>query len=223
MTPQQAKVLVTDFDGTLTQHDFFHCVIDHLLTPDDLVPWQRYERGQLNHFDALAEIFARIRAPLSAVDRVLDAMQLDHRLAEDVDLLQQDGWKIVVVSNGCKWYIDRLLDRAGVCLPVLSSPGRYDPQRGLLMSLPDDSPFYRRDVGIAKDQVVEHYRHSHDTVAFAGNGRPDQAPACLVEPRFRFARQWLAEQLDQCGESYRRFECWSEVADQLLRGLSDER
>jgi 2,3-diketo-5-methylthio-1-phosphopentane phosphatase len=218
MTPRHENVLVTDFDGTMTRHDFFRCAIEQLLSPDDTEPWQRYEHGELSHFDALARIFARIRAPMEAIDRVLDSMELDERVATAVDTLHRQGWTVVVVSNGCKWYIDRLLNRIGVRLPVISNPGRYEPEQGLLMSLPEQSPFFRSDVGIAKEQVVQHYRRSGRTVAFAGDGRPDVDPALLVDSRHCFATGWLNERLDQMGHPHQRFQRWSEIAAELTEG-----
>ena len=36
-------------------------------------------------------------------------MELEPELRYGVDLLKRAGWRVVVVSNGCRWYIDCLL------------------------------------------------------------------------------------------------------------------
>ncbi len=36
------KVLVSDFDGTMTQRDFYACAVQYLLSPEDLEPWHAY-------------------------------------------------------------------------------------------------------------------------------------------------------------------------------------
>ena len=206
------KLLVTDFDGTLTRRDFFTCVVEQLLTPDDLEPWHRYEAGAITHFEALRRIFASIRAEESALEDVMGAMDLDPGLRDAIARLEDAGWEVVVVSNGCRWYIDRLLAASGVDLPVLSNPGHFDPARGLVMELPTSSPYLDPSTGIDKGAVVEDHLRRGATVAFAGDGRPDVVPALQVPPGHRFARAWLADHLRAEDHAYHGFDRWSEIA-----------
>jgi 2-hydroxy-3-keto-5-methylthiopentenyl-1-phosphate phosphatase len=209
------NVLVTDFDGTITQRDFYSCVVERLLSPEDLEPWHRYAAGEISHFEALRRIFAAIRADETALEVVMRAMAIDPALRPAVDRLRDAGWEVVIVSNGCQWYIDRLLARAGVTAPVYSNPGHFDPCAGLIMELPAESPYLDPETGISKCAVVEEHLSRRAAVAFAGDGRPDAAPALLVPPERRFARGWLAHHLDKRGHGYNPFEVWSEVARTL--------
>ena len=219
MTNKPSRVLVTDFDGTMTRRDFFECVTEQLLQPEDMEPWHRYNAGKISHFEALQTIFSKLRFDESQLQPVLDQMGLDPRLAKAVDRLRQTGWEIVVVSNGCRWYIDRLLGAVKDLLTLYTNPGTLDPAQGLLMRRPVDSPYYGEATGIDKRLVVQDFLARYDRVVFAGNGRPDVEPALLVEPANRFARGYLALELERCERIFRRFESWSEIADQLaLRG-----
>jgi 2-hydroxy-3-keto-5-methylthiopentenyl-1-phosphate phosphatase len=211
-----SRILVTDFDGTITRHDFFTCVVETLLTPDDLAPWHLYTAGGITHFEALRRIFARIRAHEAELDAVLRSMDIDPGLQGAFARLQGAGWDVIIVSNGCSWYIDRLLHAAGVAPTVLTNPGRFDPERGLIMELPASSPFFSPETGIDKRAVVEKHLRSGAVVAFAGDGRPDVAPALLVPPERRFARAWLAEHLEATGHRFRAFDRWSEIARILV-------
>ena len=211
-----SKILVTDFDGTITRHDFFTCVVETLLTPDDLAPWDLYEAGEITHFEALRRIFARIRADEAELDAVMASMDIDPGLRDGFARLDDAGWKVIVVSNGCGWYIDRLLDRAGVTATVLTNPGRFDPEHGLIMELPVSSPYFSPETGIDKRAVVAEHAQSGAVVAFAGDGRPDVAPALLVPPERRFARAWLADHLDATGHEYRGFDRWTEISRMLI-------
>ena len=65
--------------------------------------------------------------------------------------------------------------------------------------------------------VVKDALKQSNRVAFAGDGRPDLAPALLVEPRRRFAKHWLAKKLQEIGEPYQPFETWSDVANALAK------
>lgn len=201
----------------MTQHDFFELVRTKWPSPPESDPWNRYVAGELTHFEALAEIFANIRTEEAVLIELIESMELDPRLSEAVEELREKGWHIEVASAGCAWYIDRLLGGAGVSLKVHASPGTFDPEHGLRMTLPLESKFLSRSTGIDKLAVVKNAMATSDVVAFAGDGRPDLQPALLVKPELRFARGWLAETLMQRGETFRPFERWSEIADELVR------
>ena len=38
------KILVSDFDGTMTQHVFYSCAVKYVLSVEDLKPWHVYTR-----------------------------------------------------------------------------------------------------------------------------------------------------------------------------------
>lgn len=211
------KILVSDFDGTMTERDFFWVALDRL--PAGAVePWERYEQGLKSHFAALAEIFATLRIDQQELDVILEEMQLDSGLAEVVERLRLSGWLLVIASAGCEFYIQRILLKAGVKAVVHANPGEFVSGQGLFMKSPFQSPFYTATTGIDKGAVVRHYLQQGLQVAFAGDGRPDLAPALLVPPELRFARGWLADELERQSEPFVRFERWREVAKRLWGG-----
>ncbi|MCR9202391.1 MAG: HAD-IB family phosphatase [Planctomycetaceae bacterium] len=212
-----AKRLITDFDGTMARNDFYACAVDLLLQPEDLAPFEEYAAGRISHFEALQQILGRIRATDRQMQETMDAMQFDPRAGAAVADLSAGGWDVQVVSNGCSWYIERLLQQYAVTVEVLTNPGTYSPEGGLQIELPRGSPFFDERVGISKAAVVRAALANGDCheVAFAGDGRPDLEPALLVQPQFRFARGWLAETLTQQGEPFQPFEVWSEIATVL--------
>jgi 2-hydroxy-3-keto-5-methylthiopentenyl-1-phosphate phosphatase len=53
--------LITDFDGTLTRHDFFRLAVERLLPAGVPDYWQEYLAGRLTHFQAMQAYYAAIR------------------------------------------------------------------------------------------------------------------------------------------------------------------
>jgi 2,3-diketo-5-methylthio-1-phosphopentane phosphatase len=206
------KVLITDFDGTMTARDFYSCAVEFLLTPEDLKPWNAYTKHEITHFEALRRIFERIRATDSEMGQVLQAMQFDPLAATAVERMNDCGWGVLVVSNGCGWYIDRIFQQYNLSLELHANSGEYSPEHGLQMQLPRDSPFFAEEYGISKGAVVRNAIKSHRKVAFAGDGRPDLEPALMVPSGLRFARGWLAGALAERGEAFIGFETWSEIS-----------
>jgi 2,3-diketo-5-methylthio-1-phosphopentane phosphatase len=208
------KILVSDFDGTMTRRDFFQLVNENLL-PDDMPDyWGQYLEGKITHFEALQSIFGSVTAGEAALTKLVSQMDLDPDLKSEVDALRADGWAVVVASAGCDWYIRKLLVEAGVSIEAHSNPGSIEDGR-LLMKLPTGSDFYSGETGIDKVGVVFSAMARAGTVAFAGDGRPDLAPSLLVPASLRFARGVLAEELTELGQGFRPFDRWSEVSRAL--------
>jgi 2-hydroxy-3-keto-5-methylthiopentenyl-1-phosphate phosphatase len=209
-------ILVSDFDGTMTRRDFFQIALEHLLPADIPNYWDDYLSGRRTHFETLQVIYGSIRADEAAVRAVLPLTELDPDLGRWARELQARGWRIIVASAGCDWYIRQLLQQQGLDLEVYSNPGRFEPGRGLVMTLPVDSPFLSPTHGIDKAAIVQHALRSELPVAFAGDGYPDIDAALLVPANLRFARAALAESLQRQKLPFRPFQRWSEVAQALL-------
>lgn len=213
---QTRGILLTDFDGTLTRRDFYDVVLQRYPEIAAHAYWERYTRGEMTHFQAMQAIYGELRATPEEMADILRALELDPNLPDAVWRLEQEGWDIIVVSGGCEWYIRSLLDAVGVSLEIHSNPGTFDPDRGLQLRLPEGSPYFSPTIGVDKAAAVRAALTRASRVAYAGDGRPDLSAALLVEPRLRFARGWLAGELQGRGEGYRAFERWSQIADLLL-------
>ena len=210
-----SRILVTDFDGTLTERDFFQLVTEQLLPDNTPDYWGQYLRREITHFEALQSIFGSVRVGEARLLEVVKQMKLEPGLRDLVRRLNQAGWQIKVASAGCRWYIDRLLGEAGVDLEVHANSGSIEHDR-LWMTLPTDSPFFHPEIGIDKPGIVRDALRRATVVAFAGDGRPDLPAALLVPPHLRFARAMLAAELTARHETFVPFTRWSEVAEHLL-------
>ena len=211
------KILVSDYDGTITDRDFYSVLAERYIpagTPDY---FGRYREGRITHFEAMAAYFAFAPSDEQQLEELLAASQPDPDLGTAAALLQRAGWELFVVSAGSSWYVERVLGRAGVAATVYSNPGRVEDGRGLVLErLDPSSPFHSAAVGVDKSAVVRHAIRLAETVAFAGDGPPDLEPALLVRPELRFARGFLADALRERGEAFRPFTRWSEVARELV-------
>jgi 2-hydroxy-3-keto-5-methylthiopentenyl-1-phosphate phosphatase len=211
-------ILVSDFDGTMTKYDFYDLVCREFPDISAKGFWQQYEEGRITHFEALRSIFASIRIQEDRLLRIVQSMAIEPRLAEALSLLDKKGWKVIIASSGCDWYIKHLLKDIPVSVDIYANPGKFIPDEGLVMRLPVTSPFFSADIGINKMAVVRDALQKSACVAFAGDGRPDLAPALIVPPQRRFAKHLLAKQLREIGEAFRPFENWVEVAEYLVKG-----
>jgi 2,3-diketo-5-methylthio-1-phosphopentane phosphatase len=210
------KIFVSDYDGTITDKDFYSLLAERYVPVDTPDYFAQYREGRITHFEAMAAYFAFAPTEEQQVEELIAATGADPDLGSSAALLRRAGWELWVVSAGCSWYIDRVLRRAGVAATVYSNPGRMENGRGLVLKeLDPSSPYHSASVGVDKSAVVRHALQIAETVAFAGNGPPDFQPALLVRPDLRFARGFLAEALRERGEAFRPFSRWSEIARKL--------
>ena len=210
-------VLVSDFDGTMTRHDFYRLAIASLLPPDTPDYWAEYRTGVITHFEALRSYFAAIRASEDEVLAVVKQMDLDVNLPTAVESLRGAGWSVVITSAGCDWYIRRLLATAGVDVEIHANPGRFEAGKGLVMEMPTGSAYWSPTLGVDKARVVSRCVSEGKTVAFAGDGYPDAEAARLVPAGLRFARGDLAAVFRSESSPFNAFETWSDIADTLLQ------
>ncbi|HEY7335590.1 MAG TPA: HAD-IB family phosphatase [Bryobacteraceae bacterium] len=210
------KIFVSDYDGTITDKDFYSLLAERYIPADTPDYFLQYRKGQITHFEAMAAYFAFAPTEEQQLEELLAASQADPDLGPSAALLQRAGWELLVVSAGSSWYVERVLRRAGVAAIVYSNPGRLENGRGLVLEKFDpSSPYHSASVGVDKSAVVRHALHVAETVAFAGDGPPDLQPALLVRPDLRFARGFLADALRERGEAFRPFSRWSEIAREL--------
>jgi len=210
------KILVSDYDGTITDKNFYSLLAERYVPADTPDYFAQYREGRMSHFEAMAAYFAFAPTEEQRLEELLAASQADPDLGVSAALLRRSGWELWVVSAGSSWYVERVLSRAGVAATIYSNPGRMENGRGLVLEkLDPSSPYYSASLGVDKSAVVLHALHIAETVAFAGDGPPDLQPALLVRPGLRFARGFLAEELRARGEVFQPFSRWSEIAREL--------
>jgi len=209
------KVIVSDFDGTMTEHDFYLLAIERLLPPGAPDYWSEYRAGTITHFEGLARYFAAIREPEERVREIVRQMGVDPGLAGSIRRLREAGWEVVIASAGCAWYIRQLLGEIDV--PVFANPGRFVEGAGLVMEMPEPGPFRSENLGVDKTAIVRFLLDRNKTVAFAGDGFPDAGPARLVPDALRFARGDLANVLAQERKPFHPYRQWSDIVPTLTK------
>ena len=50
--------LVSDFDGTITRHDFYTLIAERYMGPDAMAIWDSDRGGKITHFEAMQSFFS---------------------------------------------------------------------------------------------------------------------------------------------------------------------
>ncbi len=190
--------LVSDFDGTISDDDFFNYVSRRWLGEKALDPWREYTEGKKTHFEALREIFASLRLEQPAFDDFIREIKIDPGFFTVADYCRRRDIPVYVCSAGCDYYIDKLAGKgmADCRVRLVANHGVYSPETGLVMTPPpENSPFYDPNTGISKAAVVAYLQQRGYRVVYCGDGMPDVAAAAIAD--VVFARKMLLLQCRQ--------------------------
>lgn len=185
---------VSDFDGTISDDDFFAYTAKAYFDERALAPWRAYLAGGKTHFQALKEMFAQIRVPVEQFHSLIDSIHIDADLEKTWRFCYENEISLFVCSAGNDYYIRRLISPLlnEFKVSLVSNTGEYNPETGLVMTAPDESsPYYDTAVGISKLKLVESLKEEGYFVVFAGDGPPDVAPAQKAD--VVFAKKFLLQ------------------------------
>ncbi len=193
----QKSALVSDFDGTISDNDFFWYVIKQYLTPDDIRPWEMYQHGRITHFEALRRIFAKIRVPEKELLAFIDTINVDRAFGRAAAYCRRARIPVYIASAGCDYYICRLIGDiiAKNRINLVTNMADYSETGGLRLKAPEDSPFYDAEVGVSKVGVVRLLQQQGFKVVFAGDSHVDLPAAELADAVF--AKDFLLRECQQ--------------------------
>ena len=187
--------LVSDFDGTISDDDFFYYASDRYLGKEALAPWDEYMQGKKAHFVALAEIYGSLRVDKAEMDAFIRKIRVDPHFEAVADYCAQKQIPLYICSAGCDYYINvrigNLIDKYKI--KVISNHGEYSTEKGLHLTPPaKDSPFYDSNIGVNKASIVKYLQNLGYKVVFCGDGMPDLRAAEAADKVF--ARKILLKQ-----------------------------
>jgi len=178
---------VTDFDGTITDEDFFQYVKEAFFDDSALVPWQQYLEGKLSHFDALKQMYGTLRVCENDLIALVKKVNIDEWVLPTFKLLYDANIPIYIASAGCDYYINLLMGNEieKYSATLITNSSRYSQTDGLIMERPpEDSQFYDKCVGISKKKIVSLLQQGGKRIVFAGDGPPDIEPARIADTVF---------------------------------------
>jgi 2-hydroxy-3-keto-5-methylthiopentenyl-1-phosphate phosphatase len=183
-----------DFDGTLTVEDMGFFLLDTFAGGEWRQWLEQYRSDQITVGEFNSRAFATVRAAKEElIEATLGQVKLREGFAELVDYCRQKGWRLAIVSNGVDFYINSILNNAGLGEVEAHAATSHFHPGGLTVQyigpegVPLDSDFKAAYTRLFLKEGYE--------VVYVGNGPSDANPASLAH--HIFARDGL---LDCCKE-----------------------
>ncbi len=175
-------LFISDFDGTMTSQDFFLQIM------------YRYEHAKVfsnnwkSGFDLLSDVFGSINLSEDELQNEIEHIPLDPYFVNVVNLVRNCGGDFLILSAGCKYYIERKLKSVGIDnVNIIANDGVYK-NGGIELIRDRDGRFYSEKFGIDKEKVVEYFRDKYEVIAYAGDSFVDFEACKLCDLKFSTGR-----------------------------------
>lgn len=206
---------VSDFDGTLTDRDFYHIVMDKYLKDWAWDYYEEWKKTKKINVDFLNRIFGSMdRNEEEILEDILE-LPLDPCAVDFIKKVEACGGDFYILSAGTSYYIKKLLGHFNIQnVTVISMEGRYE-NRGITI-LPDPrDEFYSSIWGVDKAKVVLSLKEKYEKVYFAGDSEPDIGAAKAAD--CAFARNDLKQHLADRNVPFIPFNKYNEVEEYMVR------
>lgn len=177
-------LFLSDFDGTLSNKDFFHVIIDKYHQEEAEKLYADWDKKVMTDLAYLSNIFQTIDRDQAVIDEDILSIPFDPDAKKVIDHVHRLGGDFIVISAGTDYYIKKIFAHYGIeNVKIYSNPGSYQ-ERGIQLNVDPAGRYYSEMYGINKQKVAEDLMKDYQTVFFAGDSRPDLEAACLADTVF---------------------------------------
>ncbi len=215
---QTAETVVQcDFDDTVTVGDVSYLLLDAFAGGDWTPALDVYRERRITVSEFNSRVFSLVTADEHAMLDYLDGrVTVRDGFVVLVDACRRWGFRLVIVSNGLKFYIDRILAQIGISGIEVQAAQTCSRPEGLQVAYvaPDGA---RPEAGL-KDYHVGTCLGAGNRIIYIGDGRSDFVPARRCS--HIFARSALLDMCRQEGLDCVPFEDFHDVIP-VLETLQD--
>lgn len=213
--PEIMKTLVQcDFDGTITEGDVSHLLLDNFADGNWKQILKDYMEGKISVGAFNTSAFAMVKADRQTLlDFVLtsDRIRIRPGFRELLEFCYQRGLKFVIVSNGLFFYIEAILEDMGIKgIEVFAAQGQFSPKGMVTKYIGPDGNEIENSF---KEAYTKLFQSRGYSVVYVGDGLSDIYPARRASRVFA-----IGDLLKRCREE--KLECtpFHDLND-VVRGL----
>ncbi len=206
-------VFISDFDGTLTDRDFYKMVMDRFPENKGREVISSWKNGEIGVFEFLDIVFSTINRSVEEIDNLVLEIPFDKNAKGFIDSIKKAGGDFMILSAGTGYYIEKIFKHYGIDgIQVISNKGEYR-EGAIHMTADTNSPYYSESYGIDKSLAVEYYKKQYKKVYYAGDSEPDLKAALKADTVF--ARNGLQKMLSSREHPYIAVDNFDQIGNYL--------
>lgn len=204
---------ISDFDGTLTEKDFYKIITDEYLKEETKEMYKDWKNKKIKDVEYLGYVFGNIKRTEKEIYDDIMKIKLDRFAAEFIKNIEANGGDFIIVSAGTGYYIDKVLKNNQIQdVEVYTNKGIFE-DNGIHFVLDKNDEFYSEIYGIDKMKIVKKLKSKYDKIFYAGDSEPDLKAALLAD--IVFAKGKLIDFLKQENKEFIEFNDFSDIWKKL--------
>ncbi|MCB2206551.1 HAD-IB family phosphatase [bacterium] len=211
--PEPTVRIFADFDGTITHDDVGEALFRHFCgnAVFDRIrgEWLRGIRTAPDAYSALCAAMRDVTA--ERFETFLSRFAVDETFPRFAAWCEKEGYPLHILSDGSDAYIEPLMERVGLDLPLLANELRIEGNK-VEMRFPHFDPRCP-EIANCKSNHVALLAQDEDLIIYIGDGSSDFDAAMYAD--LVFARGELEQFCQEQNVTFRRFYNFTTVREQL--------
>lgn len=199
--------VLCDFDGTVTEYNVMDFIAIRFASSGNKYSLA-WDRGEITTPDEFRLTFATITTGLDEMEAALEEVTFDASIVDLVRSCRRRGYKFAIVSDGLRWYIERILARAGVEDVFLYTNTIRERDGKFEFEFPwhsDETP----RLATCKPAIMRSIREQGKKIIYIGDGPSDFAAVRYAD--VIYAKSKLEAYCRENGLAYQPFTTFSDI------------
>lgn len=213
------KIIVSDFDGTITKVDTLAKFLEDYANPKWLDIENDWRDGKFGSQECLVKQFALVpNLTPKLIDDFLSNVEIDEGFISLCKKAKAKNIPIVVLSDGLDYFINIILEKNGLkFLNVITNHayfgGKYNTD--FIIEFPNDSTNCTNNAGTCKCSIVRDLKKLYKEVIYVGDGASD---FCVSkEATTLYAKAGLAEYCKTNKIPHTEYKTYKDIVNSVFR------
>jgi 2,3-diketo-5-methylthio-1-phosphopentane phosphatase len=209
------KIIVSDFDGTITKKDTLSKFLEDYANPRWLDIENDWRDGKFGSQECLTRQFALVpNLSPNLVHEFLKTIEIDEGFIPFCKNLKKKNIPIIILSDGLDYFIYKILERYHLDdINVITNHAYFNEYEKFIIEFPNDSSKCLNNAGTCKCKVVKSLKKMYKTVCYVGDGASDFCVSKL--PDVVFAKSGLVEYCKNNNVKYTEYKSYNDLIEYI--------
>lgn len=168
------KIVICDFDGTITKRDTLDVFLERYAHPDWHIWEKKWFEGEIGSRECIRKQFDLIDGMTEEeLYRFLRSVEIDDYFSEFYNLAKSKGIKVAIVSDGFDLIIRTILEHNGIN-DIEIYTNHLEFNNGVFtMKFPNISTDCKKESGTCKCKIVNTFKKICNTIFYVGDSVSD--------------------------------------------------
>ena len=206
------KIIVSDFDGTITTRDTLSTFLKEYAPKEWLILEDKWVKGEMGSAECLQKQFGLIKniSP-EMIEEFVDTIEIDSYFKEFNEIRLKNNVNFLILSDGLDYFINRILQKHGLKnIDIVSNHAEFLNGK-FTISFPNQNNSCIKNSGTCKCDVIKILRQKYKEIYYIGDGTSD---ICVADKSdILFAKSTLLDYCKKIGLNCIEFGTYKEVVN----------